>query len=99
MQLKIEEKRGLFDFHFEGGSTEFSKELQQKIAVFRYVYGFCAPCLRGDGAIGDWLEIALYRFHGFENARHNPHCLPCFELFTLSVNEYLKRYPATIIID
>jgi hypothetical protein len=33
----------------------------------------------GDGAIGDWLELILYRYHGFEKTQHNSSLLPCIE--------------------
>jgi hypothetical protein len=77
--------------------TESLDELKRKVALFRFTYAHCMPCCRGDGAIGDWLELALYRFHGFVNTEYNHDKLACFEtLSSLSLSRYLKRYNSII---
>jgi hypothetical protein len=43
------------------------KDLKDRVALFRFMYSHCTPCVRGDGAVGDWLELAIYRYHGFAN--------------------------------
>ena len=82
-------------------SNEDSLEkLKDQVALLRFVYGNSMPCCRGDGAIGDWLELAIYRHHGFTQTRHNNKVLPCFELLSCtSLTEYLKEYRNTIIVE
>ncbi|HSX37281.1 MAG TPA: hypothetical protein VLE95_00445 [Chlamydiales bacterium] len=79
--------------------TKSLDSLKDNIALLRFVYGNSMPCFRGDGAVGDWLELALYRHHGFEETKHNNNRLPCFELLaTTSLSEYLKNYRDTISV-
>lgn len=74
--------------------------LKDRVALLRFVYGNSMPCSRGDGAIGDWLEIALYRYHGFKGTKHNSERLPCFELLsTINLSEYLREYRETIVVE
>jgi hypothetical protein len=79
---------------------ETLQDLKNRVFLFRFLYANCMPNSRGDGAIGDWLEIALYRFHGFAKTRHNSERLPCFEpLASLSLSHYLERYNQTITVE
>ena len=67
--------------------------LIENIALFRFMYAYCMPCTRGDGAIGDWFELGIYRAHGFTKTCHNSKTLPCYEpLGSTSFSAYLKRY-------
>ncbi|MCH9616820.1 MAG: hypothetical protein SP4CHLAM5_00940 [Chlamydiia bacterium] len=80
--------------------TQALEELKDKVALIRFMYAFCMPCLRGDGAIGDWMELAIYKYHGFLKTRHNSKMLPCFEpLASTSLSSYRKRYDKTIKIE
>lgn len=74
--------------------------LKNNVALIRFLFAHCMPSARGDGAIGDWLELTLYRYHGFSNTRYNPNRLPCFEaLSTLSLSQYLRNYEKTITVE
>ena len=76
------------------------RELKDRVAMFRFVYAYCMPNYRGDGAIGDWMEILIYRFHDFPGAHHNSETLPCFEpLSALTFEQYQERYGPTIEIE
>lgn len=86
-----------FSYDVSKGSVN---ELKELIALVRFVYAHCMPCKRGDGAVGDWLELALYRYHGFLKTRFNSERLPCFEpLASLSLSRYLTEYHHTIIVE
>jgi hypothetical protein len=79
--------------------TDTKQELKNRVALFRYAYAHCTPCHRGDGAIGDWLELALYRYHGFTDTRFTQDKLACFETLTaLSLSHYLDRYDSIITV-
>lgn len=75
-------------------------ELKNRVALFRFTYAHCMPSARGDGAIGDWLELALYYFHGFHKTRFNSAKLPCFEpLASITLSRYLATYPQIITVE
>jgi len=79
--------------------TDSLEVLKDRVALLRFVYGNSMPCSRGDGSVGDWLELALYRYHGFEETRHDSKLLPCFELLsTTTLSEYLQEYRKTIVV-
>ena len=78
--------------------TDSLKELKNRVALIRFTYAHCMPSARGDGAIGDWLELALYRFHGFRKTEYNSERLPCFEPL-VSLSHYLKRYDEIIRVE
>lgn len=74
--------------------------LKDRVALLRFVYGNSMPCSRGDGAIGDWLELIIYRYLGFEKTRHNNQLLPCFELLSVTkLSQYLEDYRKTIVVE
>ncbi|HEX2582543.1 MAG TPA: hypothetical protein VHL30_00310 [Chlamydiales bacterium] len=80
--------------------TESLEVLKDRVALLRFVYGNSMPCSRGDGSVGDWLELAIYRHHGFEKTKHNSSLLPCCELLsTISISNYLKNYRKTIVVE
>lgn len=74
--------------------------LKDRVALLRFIYSHCTPCVRGDGAIGDWLELAIYRYHGFAKSRFNQERLACFEtLASISLSRYLKEYDSIITVS
>lgn len=76
------------------------EDLKDRVALLRFVYGNSMPCSRGDGSVGDWLELALYNYHGFKNTKHNKGLLPCFELLaTTNLSQYLEEYRKTIVVE
>lgn len=74
--------------------------LMDTVALMRFLFAHCMPSGRGDGAIGDWLELTIYRYHGFSKTRYAPDRLPCFEaLSTLTLSSYLRNYRETITVE
>lgn len=89
----------IFEDILAWNTTESLESLKNNIAILRFVYGNSMPCSRGDGAVGDWLELALYRHHGFIDTKHSSKRLPCFELLsTTNLSEYLQDYEETIVV-
>ena len=75
------------------------KGLKETVALIRFLFAHCMPSSRGDGAIGDWLELTIYRYHGFSDTRYNPNKLPCFEaLSTLFLSTYVRNYADIITV-
>ncbi len=80
--------------------TDSVQELKNRVALLRFTYAHCMPCARGDGAVGDWLETALYRVNGFVKTRYNADKLACFEpLVSTSLSRYLENYDKAIVVE
>jgi len=79
-------------------TTESLKELKNRVSLMRFLYSHCMPSARGDGAIGDWLELMLYRYHGFNDTHFNSRRLPCFETLCSTPSRYLSEYDGIITI-
>ena len=79
---------------------ETVEDLKDRVALFRFTFSHCMPSHRGDGAIGDWLELMIYRVHGFVNTRYNSEKLACFETLTsLSLSRYRREYDTIITVS
>lgn len=75
-------------------------ELKNRVALFRKAYSDWMPNYRGDGAIGDWWELAIYRVKGFTQTHYSHERLPCFEsLASLSLSRYLAEYGNIISVE
>ena len=73
--------------------------LKNKVALLRYEFSHNMPFQRGSAAIGEWLEIAIYRYHGFTKSHHSKTYLTDLEALTsFSLDDFLKRYDKTITI-
>jgi len=78
-------------------NQETEQSLKDSVALVRYMYAYSMPNFRGYGAIGDWIEMIIYNFHGFTNTHYKPDILPPFEpLACLTLDDYLQRYDETI---
>ena len=76
------------------------EDLKDRTSLFRFTFVQCTPSHRGDGSIGDWLELVIYLFHGFINTKFNDDRLPCFEpLASLSLSRYRGTYDRIITIS
>ncbi|MCH9610794.1 MAG: hypothetical protein S4CHLAM81_00890 [Chlamydiales bacterium] len=67
------------------------EELRQMVAKLRWLYASCMPCHRGDGAVGDWLELIIYSYHGYQ-AAFNQSFMPNVEPLVLALDDYCERY-------
>lgn len=78
---------------------DVQSHLKERVMLIRILYAQCTPCVRGDGAIGDWIELLLYRYHGFSKTAFNQKRLPCFEtLASISLSRYRDQYDEIIRI-
>ncbi|MCX6990875.1 MAG: hypothetical protein NTX49_07435 [Chlamydiae bacterium] len=74
-------------------------DLKNKVALLRYEFSHNMPFQRGSAAIAEWLEAAVYRYHGFTEFRHVKTSLTDLEALTsLTVDDFMKRYDRTIIM-
>jgi hypothetical protein len=96
----LQEISKLFAKAVQWQPAEGLRELKNRVALFRFVYAYCMPHFRGDGAIGDWFDIAIYRSHGFTKTRHNSSAFPCYEpLAAPLLSHYVSRYDKTITVE
>lgn len=71
--------------------------LKSRVALFRYLFAHCLPYKRGSASVGEWLEAAIYHFHGFTNFRHNQNNSGDLEaLSSLMLADFLEVYDQTI---
>ncbi|MEI8365721.1 MAG: hypothetical protein WCF65_04800 [Parachlamydiaceae bacterium] len=76
------------------------EELKDRGAYFRFMFAQCTPSCRGDGAIGDWLELMLYRMKGFPGAHYAQGKMSNIEpLASISFARYRAEYDKIIILD
>lgn len=72
------------------------ESLVKTMALFRFFFAHAMPFARGSAAIGEWLEKAIYLYHGFIDFEHEKSRLADLEALTLPLSDYLKEYPKTI---
>ncbi|MBP9841139.1 MAG: hypothetical protein KBC64_01785 [Simkaniaceae bacterium] len=73
------------------------RKLQDGTALLRYLFAHCCPFDRGSAAIGEWLERALYAYHGFE-VTHSPEISGDLEALTaISFEQFRDVYPSTLL--
>ena len=70
-------------------------DLIGRVALLRYAFAHVMPFLRGGGSIGEWMEEAIYRCHGFEEFRFNDTVeLEAFGCLTFG--EFLRKYRSIV---
>lgn len=73
--------------------TSTVQDLMGRIALFRYVFAHAMPFYRGSAAIAEWIETALYRFHGMEGFRYNSNKSVDLEALTaLRLSTFIDNY-------
>lgn len=91
---KIFEKAVLWD-----KTKDTLAKLKEGMAEIRYLLT-CMPYYRGSAAISEWIEAAVYRFHGFNNFRHNKSRLIDLEAYaSLQFSTFMKNYDSMVYFD
>ncbi len=74
--------------------------LKDRVSLFRFTYAHCMPAFRGDGAIGDWFELLIYRYHGFAGTYFQGGKLSNFEpMISTSLSAYREAYNDVIVVS
>lgn len=80
-------------------ATEQVTDLMNLVATIRYLFAHAVPYLRGSASIAEWLETAIYRFHGFANFRYNQEKLVDLEALTaLRFSDFIREYPSMVTL-
>lgn len=74
------------------------KDLMTTVALFEYEFAHSMPHLRGSGAIAEWFEVALFRYHGY-NLRYNQKKMVTFEAYSSSLKEFVESYGSMVYLD
>lgn len=74
---------------------ENKEELINLIGLINYLFAHAMPFARGSAAISEWIEMALYRFHGL-NLEYNQTLSINMEALTLPLHDFIAKYPSMI---
>lgn len=67
------------------------KELINTVALFEYEFVHCMPHYRGDGAIAEWFERAIFRYHHYE-VNYDQNKMVTFEAYTSTLKDFVEKY-------
>lgn len=80
-------------------ATESVQDLRDRVCLLRYGFSHAMPFSRGSAAIGEWLEAAIYKYHGFLNFRYVPEkCVELEAITSTCLSEFRKNYNESIIL-
>ncbi len=80
--------------------TESLSVLKNQVALIRWLFAHCMPSARGDGAIGDWLELSLYYTHGLRGTKYSQEKMPNIEpIVSFQLSDYLNKYDQIIDVS
>ncbi len=74
------------------------KMLKGRVALLQYELAHAMPFKRGTAAISEWLEMALYRHHGF-NLIYNPEKNVNLEALTSPLSQFMEGYDSMLTIQ
>lgn len=69
------------------------RELLHQMALMRYLFAHAMPFSRGSSAIGEWMEVAMFRTLGFSKFDYNlDRHIDLEALSSISLSQYTKKY-------
>jgi hypothetical protein len=74
------------------------EELKEKVVKFRYFFAHMSVYSRGSAAIGEWIEKAIYKSHGFSLEYKYP-ILDCDERPLADLDAFISLGPSEFIAD
>ena len=74
------------------------QELMNTIGLINYLFAHAMPFERGSAAICEWLEMSIYRYHGFDMQYHQAFSVN-MEALVLPLPEFIKKYPSMVKIE
>lgn len=80
-------------------AIEWNGEDQQTlidlVALINYEFAHAMPFKRGSAAVGEWLEMAIYRYHGL-TLQYKENCCINMEALILPLKQFVEKYPSLI---
>lgn len=87
--------RAAFDKAMKWTSERPEEDLKIAMGLIRYQFAHAMPFKRGSAAIAEWLETAIYRYHGFDRFQQPCDRLLDLDAFTaFSLKEFMENYLA-----
>ncbi len=80
---------------WDGKNTQ---ELTDLVGLINYLFAHSMPFIRGSAAIAEWLEMAIYRYHGLD-LQYNEATSINMEALVQPLNEFIEKYPSMIKIE
>jgi len=78
-------------------SVNKREELKQTVALLIYEWSYATPFLRGSAATDEWLERAIYQYHGFAY-EYNHEKSTNLEALTLPLKDFMESYDSMITL-
>jgi len=77
------------------------ENLMNQVALLRYIFAHACPYARGSAAIGEWLEMAIYRYFSYSctNTLPGKQSVDILALTTLTYTEYLEQYRELVKLE
>lgn len=87
----------LFEKAMQWKPEQGEQALKDTVAELRYLFANVMPFDRGNGAVGEWLELAIYQSHGYTQVRHKDESvLHVDALSSLFLMQFLQKYDSLI---
>ncbi len=74
------------------------KTLKERVALLEYEFAHAMPMIRGSAAIGEWLEMAIYRYHGY-NVTYTPDKMVNLEALCSPLSTFVASYSSMIHLE
>ncbi len=81
-----------------GWNGEDIKTLKNDVALFLYEFDHAMPFKRGTSAVSEWLEMAIYLYHGF-NVTYNPGKMVNLEALISTPKQFAEDYDSMIQLE
>jgi hypothetical protein len=75
-----------------------SSKLMNSVAHLIYQFSHAMPFNRGSSAVSEWLEMSIFRLHGYRLI-DDPNKLVNLEALTLPQEDFVKNYTSTIRLE
>jgi Avirulence protein len=72
------------------------RDLQYIVALINYEFSHAMPFMRGSAAISEWIEIIIYRYHGYVLEYIDDNKSVNMEALSLPCQEFINEYPSFI---
>lgn len=73
-------------------------DLQNIVALISYLFAHAMPFKRGSAAISEWLEMAIYQYHGYE-LEYREDVSINMEALILHLDEFIDKYSSMIKLE
>lgn len=79
-------------------NRENIKDLKERVALLQYELAHAMPFHRGSAAISEWIEMAIYEFHGYK-LTYNPKKMVNLEALTSMLPDFVKNYDSLVTLE